>query len=816
MTDLRYAFRALTRAPWYSMTVIAMLGIGIALNTVAFAIVDGVLFKPLPYHRPGELFFVQGHVNRTPHDPPPVSFRIINGWREAAPALAISGIGAALMEFEREPGREYWSARIDQRFFEVLGTRPLLGGFESEDFEAGGAGETGDIWRPVLVSYAMWQQRFGGDPAIVGRTIVRSETPTRRSGIRIAGVLPRDFVFPVDAGGPQPDVLTPATAAQQQSVVEFQAIARVPRSADRVELLERLRGATRRMAAETPRSDPHRSLHFRGVPLDDVRLVGVAEQLARDERRVFVLVASAAGVLLLLACINAAGLAVARNVERRRQLAVRRALGASAWRLTRAALFEACLLVAAGTAVALLLARSLLTGILTLLPSSITLLKVPEMDVRVFAAMVVVVVTTVLAVVLWPALVAARTGTASCVLAAGATVTVAGRRSRFVLVAAQSALAFVLLTAGGLSIVSFATAWRTDAGFQRDRLILLDGFVKPPARGAEAIQLLTAGKEGIESLDGVSAVAVSSIQPFFARRTIPWTTVMPEGWTRSIERVAGRRVSENYFAVMDMNLVDGRWPVPGEWSAHQNVAIVSQTAARMFWPDRAAVGQRLVPQRPNRANPDRPITVIGVVADTRYQSLDAEPIGDVYLPNPIQEGTNGVYFHVQTAGPPGALVRTAVGVLTSRNLRVEQAATHESAFFAALKHRALPAWLFGMLGLVALAILGAGILGLLAMSTAQRTREIGIRIVVGATTPDLVRLLVREQLGAVIAGLLAGAAVSAWAIRFVESALYNTRPFDPALWVAVAATLVAVAAAGTVIPSLRAARVDPVVALRVE
>jgi hypothetical protein len=274
-----------------------------------------------------------------------------------------------------------------------------------------------------------------------------------------------------------------------------------------------------------------------------------------------------------------------------------------------------------------------------------------------------------------------------------------------------------------------------------------------------------------------------------------------------------RRVSAAYFEVMGLRLVDGRWPADGEWTVEQTAAIVSETAARQLWPGRPALGQLLVAAG---RHADSPRTVIGVVADTRYGALDRDPIGDIYVPDRIDAGRTGLFFHLRTAGDAAALVPFVARALQGRNAFANQVSTHESALFDSVRHRALPAWLFGALGVAALALSGVGVFGLLAMSAAQRTREMGIRIALGATPARVIRLLMREQLLSVAVGLAAGAVIAFASARYIESLLYRVGARDPAVWSATAVVLVMVGIFGTLAPAWRAARVNPVQALRAE
>ena len=804
LRDLRHGSRALGHAPWYALTTICVLAVGIGLTTVAFAVVDGVLFKPLPFTRASQLYLVRADVSTAPHtQPPPVSWRDINAWKQASPDLAITVISNS---------SRGWGGSIDEHFFEVTGTQLLFGGFSPADFEwARVAERTGQRITPVLLTYRYWLKEFGGDPGVVNRTIIRTRREKFVSGIRIAGVLSAGFVFPLDLGEAQPDMLSPILrGARTSSIRDLHVITRVDRPEAAFIAGERLQAASRHLPEAAPPPGHSPGALMQRVPFDEVQLIPLVDHLARHERPAFALVLAASGVLLLLACVNLAGLVAARNIERRRDLAIRTALGASRWALTRALLAELAVPAIVATALALLIAKPLLVWTVNLLPATVMLLKDPAVDHRVFLAAVLLTVATCVLVAVWPARLATRLGMTARFDGIDATTTRPVRRFAQPLVATQIALGFVLLTAGGLTVSSLAAAWQNDAGFRRDRMVLLELFVNESSSSRETFEKLEALPGLLQGVGGVAAVAISTIQPFFVQRANVWTNVLPEGWTGDIAGVSSRQVSANYFAVMGLRLIDGRWPSAGEWDDGR-AAIVSQTAARILWPDRSAIGRQLMPRQKAAAGP---ITVVAVVADARYIALDTDPIGDIYLPGALASGRYGGFFHVRTAAPADAVLGSILGALAGRGYLVAQASTHDDALFASVKHRALPAWLFGSLGLGALVVLGTGIFGLLAMSAAQRTREVGIRVALGATRGRVVRLLVREQLSAVALGLGAGALVSIWAVTFLESQLYGVRAHDAVVWTSVATTLAAIAAIATLLPAWRAARADAVQALR--
>ena len=803
---MRAAFRVLRQSPWYAAAIVGVLAVGIALTTVSFAVVDGVLFKPLPFPRSHELYLLHADAASAPRaEPPPVSSHHAAAWREAAPEMAFTLVS-------HDP--RFGDTMIDERFFEVLGVRPILGGFLPSDFDWFEASERAGIRvRPLLISYRRWVDEFGADASLIGRTIITANRPGFTAGIRIAGVLPADFVFPLDVGGTAPNSLGPLRRFDRTSAERsFFVIARARSSSEAPTMAERLTPAMR--ARPEPPLTGHVPAELRNRPtFDRVRLVALEDHLARHVRPAFGLVFAGAAVLLLLACVNVAGLVAARNVERQRDIAVRRALGAGTWTLVRGLFIEVFALASVATGLALLLARPMLVWTIDLLPASVPLLKQPSVDGRVFAAASFIAFITALGITIWPARLAAQVGIVTTLGRIDGSATRRTKRTAVPLVAVQVALGFVLLTAGALTVSSLAKAWRNDAGFHRDRMILLETYV----RQAPSDQAITDNVAGIapllESVEGVEAVAVSTIGPLFARRGAAWSSVVPQDWKGDAGGVTSRQVSANFFDVMGLRLVDGRLPSSAEWSAYAG-AIVSERAALVFWPGRSAVGQILI-NRSGRVR-GQAIPVVGVVADARFAALDEPPVGDIYLPDPIQPGRYGVYFHVRTTQSAADVLPRVQAALSGRGLFFEQVSTHEDALFASIRHRALPAWLFGSIGFGALLIVGAGVLGLLAMTAAQRTREIGIRIALGATRRRVVAMLFREQLAAVAIGLVIGALVSAWSVRLLESQLYAVSAYDPSVWLTVAITIVLIAAVATLLPSLRASRTDPVGALRAE
>ena len=819
MADLRVAARGFRRAPWYAGGVIGVLALGIALASVVFAVVDGVLFKPLPFADANQLFVVRASIAAKPQpNPEDLAMGDIAAWREVAPDASMTAVDSQPTEFVKIDERQYWSRGVDEQFFDVMGVRPLLGGFTREDF-AFEPGESDNYW-PVIITYQWWSAKFAGDPGAIGRRVIIAEREGRAHGYVVRGVLRPDFVFPLDFGGrPEAHALTTVPSTTRRPGADefrrFQVIVRA-RPASVPTLGARLRGASeRRFAAPRP-ADDHTGGHVEAAPVrfDTIDLVKVTDHLGQRTRPVFQLVAAAAGVLLLLSCINVAGLSVARGVDRARDRAIRLSLGASRLALARMATVEVCLLTALATALALTLAGPLLKWTIALLPASLTLLKTPAVDGRVLGAVAAIAGLVAALVTIWPAVSSARhaatLGPAALVL----TTSRLGSRPRLLIVAAQTALGFVLLVAGGLTWASLMRAWTEDVGYRRDHTAIVHAFGDPGR--PDFRERLIAFREAMAKLPGVAGAAATSIQIFGARPGgLPWSYWGPAGPPGRIAGVTERRVDHEFFAVTGLQVVDGELPSSATWQAEHPVAIVSERAARIYWPGAPAVGQTLVWRRndpPDRA--PKPRRVVAVVKDARYAAADLEPIGDVYVPGAIGRGTYGSFFIVSTADPAAQVLPSIVATAASHGMRLEQAATMEDAIFASIRHRVLPLWLFGGLSVMGLIVLAAGTLGLLAMTTAQRTREIGIRLALGSSPARLTRLLAREQATAIVIGVMAGAAVAWIAVEGLRSELYGVTPHHPGVWIAVTLTVLVVAAVGSLVPARIAARLDPAAILR--
>ena len=431
-----------------------------------------------------------------------------------------------------------------------------------------------------------------------------------------------------------------------------------------------------------------------------------------------------------------------------------------------------------------------------------------------FSAVVVIAGVSAILVSIWPAIANAR----SIAIGPSRLAPTGGRlgtRSRQLLIVTQTALGFVLLVAGGLTLASLARAWAADVGFRRDHMVIVNAFAD--FSRPDAMERVIAFRDAAARLPGVSRVAATTI-PIFAGRaggrvSTNWNR---PGSAAPMEGVTERRVDIDFFAVTNLRVVDGRLPGASEWTADAAVAVISERAARLYWPEGGAIGRTLAWMRPGDTRRPPPRTVVAVVKDARYVAVDQEPIGDLYFPGAITRGTYGSFFLIATRDPADTVLPSIVATASAMSLRVERAETMEQALFASIRHRVLPLWLFGGLSVVGLIVLAAGTIGLLATTTAQRSREIGIRLALGSSPAGVMRLFVREQTLAVAVGIVAGGVIAALTVGALRGQLYEISPHHPGVWLGVTLLLGAVALAGSWLPARLAARLDPARILRTD
>jgi putative ABC transport system permease protein len=794
-SDIRYAFRSLGSRPWYAGTVIGVIGLTLALATTVFAVVDGVLFKPLPYTRAAELYRVSGGYQRGQHSGIVVAPRNLRDWADAA---ADGALMAAYWEegpTERLGSIQSWSpkvAAIDARLLDVLGVQPLLGGFLNSDFD------DEQQPQPAIIGYGLWQSAFGGRVDVLGQTLAVDNL--RR--FRVAGVLLRDFVFPSRSAG-LTNVLVPLVIPKDRAndlkYRRVYGLARLPAATGFDIYQQRMDAAAQAETTEWA-PDPHE-----GTPaFDHAGLEPLETVLTTSQRPMFLTIFGAALALVLLGCVNVSGLMASRAEERWRELATRRALGATSSHLARLTVSESLLASSAGVIFGLCLAKPMLSTTLRLLPSSTGLLKAPGLDGRVLGFAIGASVLVALAASIWPV---RRTSSLQAlpVHSLAQSFVSPSTRGPLVVVAAQIALGFVLALGGILLVGSLVRVWQTDPGFAADHLLVAEGTIQKSALGERRDAALLAVRHEIERMPGVESVGATA-SPILRGGVM--MNAFKEGATYAID--------DGFFRAAGLSMLTGRWLSQDEIKRGTPVVVVSETFAKRLTSNGDVVGRTIT----GYAHQTPTIfTIIGTVKDARFSKWDMAGLGQAYAPYLLAaDDQPRVSLLIRTqsnsAAPAAALIRYAT--VSEGPVRISAVMTAADLLGDSVRGRQLTAWIFGGFAFAALVIMGTGVLGLLAMSTAQRVREVGIRLALGATRHRIVGGLLMEQLMSVLIGVAAGGILAFWTVGFVKSYLYEATAFDSRLWAEACALVMVTALMSALVPCWRATGVDPIQTLKAE
>jgi putative ABC transport system permease protein len=819
LSDARYAVRALTRSPWYSLTVSGVVALGLSLAATVFAIVDGVLFKPLPYPDGHQLVAIDPGFSTPPRSAGNVGPDLIDQWQAGVPDVKLSALVVATESgLERPNEPPLGLARMRPDLFDVLGIHPLLGGFTAEDIEM--ARQTRPAVMPVVISYDLWQRRFEGDPGIVGRTVEAAD-PFAPS-FRIAGVMPRHFVLP--AAQPA-QVLFPNryTAAVGRGMI----LARLPDGTTPATVRPRLE----RAMAEAVVRDYRGS----GVPPkpDIATLHPLRERLGQSYARGFVALFAAAATLVLIACLNVSSLMTARCLDRARDIGIRRSIGARSGDIIRVLAAEHAVLFFVGAGAGIALAFALLRLVPVLVPPDVHLLKAPTLDWRVLVFTTAVMLVSLVLASIWPVVRALRADVQTLALGAGSGAVTPRTRmfgARLVTIG-QVAGTVVLVIAGGLLVGSLLRVQSNEVGYDVDDVVLASLAIGPRIGTAAVPQdeLQTRLGEFLESVRRLPQVTAAGsadltgiLQGGLLFRSF-FQPVAPGDAPRSPDVEPLRNLSDGigipstagFFEAAGIRLLEGRLPSDSELMAGVPVVAVSRSYVRANMPDGRAVGRRL---RPLSAMTAPDVEVVGVVEDPLLMGWD-KPSNAVVFSSYLTFGNNPepVVF-IRVAGDTQPVIESVLEIAGRDRsvLRPVSVRTASTLLSETVRERRLQSWVFGSFAAAGLLIAGVGLLGLVGMTMARRTREVGIRLALGATRDRLVSGLVREQLMPVAFGLLLGCVAAAWTVRLLEAYLYELSMYDAMVWTVAVLVVFTTTLLGALIPSLTASRVNPVTALRVE
>jgi putative ABC transport system permease protein len=798
--DLRPALRSLAQRPAVTLVVILILALGIGANSAMFSVVHAVLLAPLPFERPAELAMVwlDNRVQGWPRDI--TSYPNLLDWREARSFAALAAYASRRVALTSggEP-IEVEAVLASANLFTTLGVAPELGrGFTSEEEQEGRD-------RVVVLSNGLWQRRFGADRGLVGRTIDLAGTPHT-----VVGVMPRQFDFPRDT-----EVWTPlapgAGARQARGNLWLYVVGRLAPGVGLETAQAELSGIAARLERDYP--DTNQGLGVNLVPLQ-TDLVG-------EVRPALLVLLAAVVAVLLIACANLANLLLARASDRERDFALRSALGAPPGRLLVQLLLESVLLALAGGAAGVLLAAW--AAPLLLRWGARELPRLPEggLDLPVLAFTLLVSLATGIAFGLAPALHLARARLTEG-LREGGRGSVGARKAarlRGTLVAAEIALAMVLLTGAGLLMRSLDRLSRVDMGLAAAgrlsfRLQLPASTYREGAdvrRFAETLLARLEALPGVESVGTASALLIGRL-PNATNVTVEGVAVQGVEDQRAVALDA---VSEHLFEAAGIPLRRGRFFDSTDTPEATPVAIINQAMERQYWHGQDALGRRF--KYGDEASQDAWRTVVGVVADTRRSGADQEVMPASFLPL-AQMPLRRMTVVIAAAGDPLALapaVEREVSRL-DKALPVSDVATLEQVLDERLSARRFQAFVLALFAAVALALAVVGIYGVVSYHVELRTQEIGVRMALGAPAERILRMVVGQVLALALPGLAVGLAGALVLTRFLRSLLFGVSASDPATFATVAALLAAVAVAAGLPPARRAARLDPVEVLRRE
>jgi putative ABC transport system permease protein len=793
--DLRYALRSFARAPVFTGVAVATLALGIGANTAVFSVINTLLIRPLPYADPGRLVIVW-EVNPAGKDNSGSPGNFLH-WREMATSFddmaAVSLTFRTTLSGDGEP-EELPLQYVSAAAFTILGVSPEIG----RTFTAG-EDQPGSS-RVVVLSDAVWRRRFGADPDVVNRTIhLNGDLFT------VVGVMPPGFSI-LDK------------TVQVWEPTGFSADARTPRGRwlhviarlKRDTTIERAQQDMNRVQAEMIRLFPAFNTEW------TVRVRSLRDELTRKARPALFVLLSAVGFVLLIACANVSNLLLARATTRRRELAVRAALGADRRRILGQMFVESSVLAAAGAATGLLLARWAVALIRTDLAAHLPVarLEAVTIDGTVLGFVAAAAALCALIFGVLPALSATGVALTGVLKDGGRAATGSrGGRARSVLVVLETALALVLLVGAGLLVRSFVALMRVDAGFDPSRTITMKITV-PTSKNREARQFFDRLYSQIDALPGVQAAGGVSFLPLNGLGaatdfSIPGRPMAAYG-ERPVADV--RVVTHDYFKAMGIPLLRGRLFDSRDVTSPHHV-IISASLARTFFPNEDPIGKSIAIDWTDR-DPDE---IVGIVGDVHQLTLDDEIRATTYWP-PSRFAYPWNTVVIRTAADPvrivpevAALVRQYDATIALADVRTMDDVTSISA----AEHRLTMLLLSAFAGL-ALLLAAVGIYGVISYSVSERTHEIGIRMALGAARPVVLRMVLRQALTLAGLGVAAGA-VGAWLLtRFMTALLFGIRPSDPLTFLAVSALLTLVAAGAAWVPGTRATRVDPVIALRAE
>ncbi len=801
--DLRYAARMQRKNPAFTIVAIIALALGIGANTAIFSVVNTVLLRPLPYKDPERLVMVWedaskfGYPNDTPAVANYVDWRDQNTVFEGMAAIAdesfnLTGAG----DPERLEGR-----LVSAKLFPLLGVEAQIGRTFTNEEDQPGAN------RVVVLSYGLWQRRFGGDNGIVGKPLnLNGNTYT------VVGVMPARFQFPTSDDALWAPIAFTNDDLRNRDRHYLQVLARLKPGTTLEQAQTEMHTIASRLAQQYPQSNTDLG----------AAVTSLHEHMVGDIKPALLILLGAVGLVLLIACANVANLLLARAAVRQKEIAVRVALGARRWRLIRQFLTESVLLSLVGGLVGLALAYGGLVLLRSFIPENISQAREIAIDPKVLGFTFLVSMITGLIFGLAPAVQAARFNQTETLKEGGrdSATGSSGKRIRGLLVMSEVAVSLVLLIGAGLLINSFLRLRNVDPGFRADNLLTMRVVLPQPKyqEFERSSEFYTALVQRVESLPGVKSAAVTTNLPLYRQGNSIGISIegQPPPPPGQENIVVTRIISPHYFETMSIPLLSGRAFTDQDTRATPRVAVISETMARRYWPGQDPIGKRIGTGRIQR--PQDWTQVVGVVKDVRQFELTADAKPQMYLPHRQRGFFPSDDLVVKTDVDPASIastVRNAVWEI-DKDQPVSNIRTMEEILLDSIARQRFTMLLLAIFAGVALTLAAVGIYGVMSYSVAQRTHEIGIRMALGAQTGAVLKLAVGYGLKLVIAGVVIGLIAAFALTRVMATLLYGVTATDPATFTLISLLLVCVAAVASYIPARRATKVDPIIALRYE
>jgi predicted permease len=813
--DLRHAFRMLRKSSSFTTVAVLTLALGIGANTAIFSIVDAVLLRPLPFKNPSRLVMLWegipeiGFPKVTDSAPDILfyeaqqkSFESVGAFQNEA--LDISG-GAG------DPERTV-AARASASLFPLLGVSPLIGRTYTDTEDQSRASV-------VLLSYGLWQRRYAGDPDIVGKTVDLNRVP-----YTVLGVMPKGFVFPLASlqyNDTPADVWVPMAFTKEELTgwgnhFNNSVLCRLKPGVTIAQAQTEANLIAGRLLQQYPadllKAFPNSHVHL--------MLSSFREEVVGPVQTLLLVLMAAVGLVLLIACANVATLLLSRAASRSKEIAIRTALGASRGRLVRQMLTESLVLAIAGGAIGVLIAFWGTKGLLSLVPSSIPLPAAVSMGGSVLAFVAAICCVTAVVFGVAPAFQISAASLQGGLQEGGRSGTAghARRRLQGIFVTAEFALALVLLIGTGLLVRSFAKLLAANPGFRPGHVLTMN--VPLPAKAypkaAPVREFYQQVLQRVSALPGVKSDGISTDLPLNGNEH---DALQVEGRAGKMPAVAVSWVFGDYFSTMGIPFLRGRGFTPEDRAGSQNVALISEGAAKTIWPGQDALGKRFTVAGGSQV-------IVGIVADVNEGALADKPQPHVYIsylqtPDAFFEGDNqlrAMNIAVRTAGDPAALTSAVTAQVHSLDsgLAIAKIRTMDQEVASSVAAPKFNTFLLGIFSLAALFLAAIGIYGVLAYTVAQQSHEIGIRMALGAQQRDVMRLILVQGARLALVGVAIGLLAAFGLTRLMASLLYGISASDPLTFALVAAVLFAVALLACYIPARRAMEVDPMEALRHE